>query len=116
MGNFLLLVALGLAVWFWIDTLRTRERAIFAAGRACKELGAQLLDQTVSLESIKPMRSKRGRLMFRRIYGFDFSIAGYERRRGRAFMAGQALEQVQIDAEQGTTIDMKAEMEGGDQS
>ncbi|MGB0848190.1 MAG: DUF3301 domain-containing protein [Thiolinea sp.] len=107
MANILLLIALGLVVWFWIDTLRTRERAVFAAARACKELGAQLLDQTVSLESIKPMRSRQGRLMFRRIYGFDFSVAGYERRRGRAFMAGQALEQVQIDAEQGTTIDMK---------
>ena len=109
MGNILLLVILGLVVWFWIDSLRTRERAIIAAGRACKELEAQLLDQTVSLESIKPMRSRHGRLMFRRIYGFDFSIAGYERRRGRAFMAGQMLEQVQIDAEAGTTIDMKEE-------
>jgi hypothetical protein len=107
MINLLILFAFGLLAWFWQDSLRSRERAIRAAAQACKEIGAQLLDQTVSLESIKPARNKRGRLTFKRIYGFDFSVAGYERRRGRALMAGQTLEQVQIDEIEGTTIEVK---------
>lgn len=109
MNSLLILLACGLIVWFWQDSLRTRERAVQAAAQACKEINAQLLDQTVSLESIKPARSKYGRMTFKRIYGFDFSVAGYERRRGRAFMVGQRLEQVQIDEVEGmgTTIDMK---------
>lgn len=107
MINFLILLAFGLLVWFWQDSLRTRERAIRAAAQACKEIGAQLLDQTVSLENIKPARNKRGRMVFKRIYGFDFSVAGYERRRGRAIMAGQTLEQMQIDEQEGTIIEVK---------
>lgn len=107
MINLLLLFAFGLLAWFWQDSLRSRERAIRAAAQVCKEMGAQLLDQTVSLESIKPARNKRGRLTLKRIYGFDFSVAGYERRRGRALMAGQTLEQVQIDETEGTTIEVK---------
>lgn len=107
MINFLILLGFGLLAWFWQDSLRTRERAIRAAAQACKEIGAQLLDQTVSLESIKPARNRRGHLIFKRIYGFDFSVAGYERRRGRAIMAGQVLEQMQIDEPEGTIIDIK---------
>ncbi len=107
MINFLILLSFGLLAWFWQDSLRTRERAIRAAAQACKEIGAQLLDQTVSLESIKPARNRRGRLTFKRIYSFDFSVAGYERRRGRAIMAGQVLEQMQIDEPEGTIIDIK---------
>ena len=107
MINLLILFAFGLIAWFWQDSLRTRERAIQAAAKACKEIGAQLLDQTVSLQSIKPARNKRGRLTFQRIYSFDFSVAGYERRQGRAFMLGQALKQIQVDEVEGTTIEVK---------
>lgn len=109
MNSLLILLVCGLIAWFWQDSLRTRERAVQAAAQACKEINAQLLDQTVSLESLKPARSKYGRLTFKRIYGFDFSVAGYERRSGRAFMVGQTLQQVQIDEVEGTgtTIDMK---------
>ncbi len=107
MNSLLILLACGLIAWFWQDSLRSREKAVQAAAQACKEIKAQLLDQTVSLKSIKPARSQYGRLTFKRIYEFDFSVAGYERRRGRAFMLGQTLEQVQIDEAEGTTIDMK---------
>ncbi|MEZ5537149.1 MAG: DUF3301 domain-containing protein [Thiolinea sp.] len=107
MINLLILFAFGLIAWFWQDSLRTRERAVQAAAKACKEIGAQLLDQTVSLQSIKPARNKLGRLTFQRIYGFDFSVAGYERRQGRAFMLGQVLKQIQIDEAEGTTIEVK---------
>lgn len=102
------LLALGLLVWFWISSLRSRERAIQAATAACREMGAQLLDQTVSLQSLKPARSQYGHMTWRRIYGFEFSLAGYERREGRAFMLGQRLEQVQLDRPDGLVIDMKS--------
>ncbi|MEZ5448844.1 MAG: DUF3301 domain-containing protein [Thiolinea sp.] len=107
MNSLIFLGLLGVLAWFWQDSLRSRERAIQAAAQACREMGAQLLDQTVSLESLKPARTARGRLILRRIYGFDFSIAGYERRRGRAFMLGRKLEQLQIDTEGGTTIELQ---------
>ena len=87
--------------------MKSREKAIIAAQRACKEIGVQLLDQTVSLQNIKPVRNSRGRLTFQRIYEFDFSIEGTERRQGRAVMLGQWLKQVQLDNDQGVMIEVK---------
>lgn len=108
MESLIIIAIIGLIAWFWQDSLRTRERAIRAAAQACHEVNVQLLDQTVSLESIKPIRNKRGRLVLQRIYSFDFSAIGYERRSGRTIMAGQSLRQVQLDnLEGGTTIEQE---------
>lgn len=105
MENLLLLGLLGLGIWFWIDSMNAQERAVAAAVRACRELDVQFLDQTVALESMKPARSRQGHLVWRRIYGFDFSAQGVERRHGRAILRGRVLEQVQLDQEEGTTIE-----------
>ncbi len=108
MGTLITLTLLAVLAWFWQDSLRTRERAIRAAVQACKEMGAQFLDQTVVLHSLKPVRNRRGSLSLQRIYRFEFSLAGYERLQGRTFMLGQVLEQVQLDRAEGTVIDMNA--------
>ncbi|PID49286.1 MAG: hypothetical protein CR991_07555 [Proteobacteria bacterium] len=108
MKNLLVLLAVGLLIWFWISSLRSREQAIQAAARACRDIGAQLLDQTVALQSLRPARNARGRMVFRRIYAFEFSLAGYERRQGRAFMLGHKLEQIQLDQAEGLVIDVKS--------
>ncbi|HRJ51809.1 MAG TPA: DUF3301 domain-containing protein [Candidatus Thiothrix moscowensis] len=105
MENLLLIGVIGLGVWFWLDSMNARERAVAAALRACREINVQFLDQTVVLESMKPARNRQGHLVLRRIYGFEFSIEGVERRRGRAILRGQALEQVQLDSDEGTTIE-----------
>lgn len=106
MENLLVLALLAAGIAFWLDTLAARERAIVAAGRACQELGLQLLDQTVALESLRPARNERGHLSWRRIYGFEYSLEGVERRRGRAILLGRVLEQVQVDnPHHGTTIE-----------
>ena len=99
---------LALLAWFWHDALRTREAAIRYCTTACRNMDAILLDQTVALESIRPARNRHGVMVLRRIYGFDFTVAGYERRRGRVIMSGQQLEQMQIDSTQGTTIEMSS--------
>ena len=105
MENLLLLGLLGLGLWFWIDSMNARERAVAAAIRACREIDVQFLDQTVSLESMKPTRNRQGHLVWRRIYGFEFSAQGVERRHGRAILRGRVLEQVQLDQDEGTTIE-----------
>ncbi len=107
METLIIFAILGALVWFWQDSLRSRERAIRAAAVACQEIGAQLLDQTVAVQSMKPARNEQGHLTLRRIYGFEFSLAGYERLGGRAYLLGQRLEQVQLDRAEGTVIDMK---------
>lgn len=105
MESLLLLGLLGLGVWFWVDSLHARERAVTAAARACHSANAQLLDETVSLQSIKPARNSHGHLVWRRVYGFEYSLGGVERRSGRAVLRGRLLEQVQLDGDHGTTIE-----------
>lgn len=108
MGIFIFIAVLLAVVWFWQDSLKSRERAVNAAAFACKEIGAQLLDQTVALKKIKLARTAAGHLNLRRIYEFEFSLAGYERLYGRAYVFGQKLEQVQLDRAEGTVIDIKS--------
>ena len=105
MENLVLVGLIGAGIWFWLESMQARERAIAAALHACKSMNVQFLDQTAALESLKPARNAEGRVVLRRIYGFEFSVAGVERRHGRAIMRGQRLEQVQLDTDQGTTIE-----------
>lgn len=107
MSIFIFIAGLLAIAWFWQDSLKSRERAIKAAAIACREIDAQLLDQTVALKKLKLARTEAGHLNLRRIYEFEFSLAGYERLHGRAYMLGQKLEQVQLDRAEGTVIDLK---------
>lgn len=106
MGSLLTLFIFGLLVWFWFDSLKVREQAIQIARASCAKHNAQFLDQSVSLESIKPKRDPYGRMTWERIYGFDFSLQGVERRRGRTIMLGKTLKQIQMDIDDGTVIDV----------
>jgi hypothetical protein len=105
MENLLLILLLAAGAWFWWDSMNAREQAVKAAARACQQINVQFLDQTVALESIKPSRNDQGRAVLRRIYGFEYSIERVERRKGRAILCGQVLEQVQVDNDEGTTIE-----------
>ena len=105
MGNIIALLILAGIIWFWFDSIRTKEIASYAAAKACKEMSVQFLDQTVSLEKLKPARSYQGRFTLLRIYCFDFSIHGDQRFQGRAKMLGQKLLQVQLDKPDGLIIE-----------
>ncbi|TXH66872.1 MAG: DUF3301 domain-containing protein [Thiothrix sp.] len=108
MSIFIFIAVLLSLAWFWQDSLKSRERAIRAAAIACREIGAQLLDQTVALKKTKLARAESGQVTLRRIYEFEFSLAGYERLYGRAYVLGQKLEQVQLDRAEGTVIEIKS--------
>jgi hypothetical protein len=91
-------------VWFWSDSLQARERALAACRQACQQLDVQLLDQTVALSRLGLARDRRGRLQVRRLYGFEFSTEGLERRRGRAMLVGRRVDYVHLDHPGGATI------------
>jgi hypothetical protein len=90
-------------VLFWSDTLRAREVALKASRRACADLGVQLLDETVSLARLG-VRRDGGRAVFRREYGFEFSVEGAERRRGRVAVQGRRVVGLQLDHPDGLVI------------
>jgi len=85
------LLLLGAAAWLWMDSLRAREICVPAARAACEAEGLLFLDDTVAIESLWPGRDEDGRLRLRRVYGFEYSETGRERRRGSVVMLGQAI-------------------------
>jgi Protein of unknown function (DUF3301) len=75
----LLLVAAG--GWFFWDSLKAREAANAAIRAACQAEGLLLLDDTVGLASVWPARNDEGRVVLRRVYGFEYSDTGNNRRK-----------------------------------
>lgn len=104
MDTLIALGGIGLLLWFWSDSLRCREVALFASQRACRETGVQLLDQTVALRNLRIRRNPAGRLSFLRIFGFEFTIDGVSRRQARVVILGRRVDLVQMDFPEGPTI------------
>ena len=91
------LAALLLLGWLWFDSMRARERALAAASRACERDGLQLLDETVECVSLRPARSNDGRVALRRIYRFEFSDSGDNRRGGSIVMLSGKVESLTME-------------------
>jgi hypothetical protein len=90
-GAILLILAAG---FFWIDSLRARERALAAGRAACERNGLQLLDETVSGASTRLARDAEGRMRIRRVFVFEFSDTGDNRRRGSITLIGADVQDV----------------------
>ena len=74
----LVLLALGLLVWFWFDSLKAREAGVAAARAACRREGLQFLDETVVGRGLRPVRDDDGR-------------SGYDRYRGAVVLQGREV-------------------------
>lgn len=75
------LLAAALVVTAWWYAAKAREQVDAAASRVCADLGCQRLDQAVALVRLWPARGDHG-LVLRRIYRFEFSVTGADRRHG----------------------------------
>ena len=76
----LLVVAVG--GWLVWDTMRARETANDAMREACARNGYFFLDDTVSLVRVRLARDGEGRVRVARVYAFEYSDTGHNRRRG----------------------------------
>ncbi len=92
----LVLALLGAAVWLWLDSLKAREIGVKAAEAACADEGLQFLDDTVAIRSLRLIRDDDGRLRLRRIYGFEYSDTGDNRRPGTVTLLGQRVELLHV--------------------
>ncbi|MDJ0881929.1 MAG: DUF3301 domain-containing protein [Gammaproteobacteria bacterium] len=104
MREILLILALAFLLWLWRDSLKARERAIMVSRRACDQIQAQLLDDTVGLLKLRLCRTKKGTMALCRLYGFDFSLDGQQRRSGSVSMRGQGIEDLILDIDQSSTL------------
>ena len=91
------LAMLAALAWLWFDSMRARERAVAAGVRACEREGLQFLDETVEWVSLRPVRAASGRVALKRIYRFEFSDNGDNRRGGSISMLGGEVESLTLE-------------------
>jgi Protein of unknown function (DUF3301) len=91
----IILIVVGL--FFWLDSLRARERAVKAGRAACERYSLQFLDDTVSFTRIRLRRGEDGQLKIARTYTFEFSDTGNNRRHGAIVMLGGELQDLQLE-------------------
>ena len=87
----------GVGLWFWRDSLGAREQARAASARACRQMGVQLLDDTVALERLWWRRDRDGRLKLERLYVFEFTDTGLIRREGSVLLVGWRVEVLHME-------------------
>jgi len=91
------LLAIAALGWLWFDSMRAREAALAAGRRACARDGLQLLDETVECVSFRPVRDAAGRAALRRVYRFEFSDNGDNRRGGSIVVLGGEVESLTME-------------------
>jgi len=90
------LVLLAAGGWFLWDSLKVRETANAAMRAACRQEALLFLDDTVALQSVWPARNRDGRLVLRRVYAFEYSDTGHNRRKGNITMIGSRVAELDI--------------------
>lgn len=85
----MLLFALG--GWLLWASLKAREAAVDASRAACRAEGFLFLDDTVAIESVWAVRDDEGQVKIRRVYGFEYSDNGNNRRRGSVTVIGSRV-------------------------
>lgn len=88
-----LAVFLGISAlaWYWMDALRCKEIARAAGQRACQQVEAQFLDDTVEIAKLRLRRDARGQLVLYREYRFEFTRNRDYRLRGEITMLGRSV-------------------------
>ena len=97
-----LLVTGSIAAWWQL--MQGRQKARRAAGKVCSNHNLQLLDDTVSLDSITWNRVGTGSHLLIN-YGFEFATNGAIRRSGVATLGLPGTLTITLDLEEGRLIE-----------
>jgi len=98
------LLLLAAAALWWHGAVRALDAAREAARAFCRRQGWQLLDQTVSMASVTPRRSRGGWALVRR-YRFDFCPDGQSRRQGGLLLLGGRPLRIWSDGPEGRVVE-----------
>jgi len=94
--KFLLTLAAA-GVGFWWQSDRVRSFAYQYVINYSREHGLQLLDQSLVLVGLKPVRGEDGGLHLRRRYRFEFSTTGEIRYKGWIEMNGVRMQKLDVE-------------------
>jgi hypothetical protein len=81
---------------FWWQSDKIKSVALKVVAQHCKNQGLQLLDQTMVLSGLWPIRVESGSLVLRRRYAFEFTSTGQERYRGSIELQGRQLNHFEL--------------------
>ena len=98
LGKFIALVLIGCGLLYLWRSGQFTETARRLARNHCEQLGLQLLDDSMVISGMWPMRNSDGRLVLRRTYRFEFASTGDQRYRGRLVLEGLRLRDIELDA------------------
>ena len=85
------LLVVGATGWVLWGNLTAREIANAAMRAVCQAHGLLFLDDTVALESLWPVRGEDGQLRLRRVYSFEYSDTGHNRRKGTVTLIAETV-------------------------
>lgn len=77
--------------------IRVRETALRAGREYCRNVDLQMLDETVSRQSIGLARAPDGQFRIRRVFLFEFTSDGERRYHGEITMLGSRVLGVQVE-------------------
>ena len=103
LGEVVAVLVFGVACLHFLGSIRVRELAVQAVGRASQQDDFQLLDQAVHIRRISLSRDANGRWHIWRQYRFDYTYDGVERRQGFVIMLGKQLQSMVV-AERAPTL------------
>lgn len=104
-------LVIAIAVWYWQDSLRSRELILKYCRRICEQHDVQFLDQSVHVARFRLGRADSQKLCIRRFYAFEFSVGGADRHNGVAVVAGGRIEYLSLLHPEGEIIEGKAASE-----
>lgn len=84
-------------VAFWWSGDKVKSLAMTHVYRLCKEQNLQLLDQTMVLKGVWPVRDGEGLMRLRRRYSFEFTSTGEARSQGSVELHGMRLNKLHLD-------------------
>jgi hypothetical protein len=97
MGAIGLLLAILVLVLFWQAGQHSRATAIETARQTCQRQGAQFLDGTAALQTMRPFFNFREGPGLRRTYTFDYSVDGFGRHTGCVILRNTQVTAVLLD-------------------
>jgi len=97
LANLLWLILFGTVGLYLWRSGQFKGRARNLALSHCKQLELQLLDDSMVITGLWPVRSVAGSLIFRRTYRFEFASIGDRRYQGEIVMLGMQLVHIELE-------------------
>ena len=97
LANLIWLTLFGAAGLYLWRSGQFKGRARSLALNHCKQLDLQLLDDSMVISALWPVRGAAGSLVFRRRYRFEFASVGDRRYQGELIMIGMKLAHIELE-------------------